>query len=174
MSSLPTPLRAALGVVATAVETARTLPQKAVELPVIAVSSALQLSLRAQQRYAALTVRGDELIGRFHGVPDEAPPWATFDETPLAASELPQGTVEAAADAKATTRARRAARSAAEKPPRSPAARRTTPAKRARAANDQSVPMPRNGKPSAFDDVSQAANGARRRRARSAKTSPEA
>jgi hypothetical protein len=82
---LPGPVRAALGLVATAADEARHLPERALELPMLAVSSALQLSLRAQQRYARLTARGDELL---RGQPsDEPPEWATFDE-PVSAGEL--------------------------------------------------------------------------------------
>ncbi len=84
MSSLPTPLRAALGialsVVDTARETATHLPQKAAGLPVAVASQAVQLSLRAQQQYAAYVNKGDELIGAFRGAPEEPPAWATFDE----------------------------------------------------------------------------------------------
>ena len=81
MSQLPAPIRAALGLVATIVHDGRSLPGKAVELPVLAVSTALQLSLRAQQRYAALTVRGDEFLTELRGgAPDDPPAWATFDE----------------------------------------------------------------------------------------------
>jgi hypothetical protein len=79
MPQLPSPLRAAIGLVATAMDEARHLPDKAIELPMLAVSTALQLSLRAQQRYARLTARGDELLNR-RETTDEPPPWATFDE----------------------------------------------------------------------------------------------
>src|ERR1700712_2381993 len=76
---LPGPLRAAVGLVATAASEARHLPDRAVELPMLAVSSALQASLRAQQRYARLAARGDEVLNR--RVPtEEPPPWATFDD----------------------------------------------------------------------------------------------
>jgi hypothetical protein len=86
MPPLPTPLRAALGLVATAMDEARHLPDKAIELPMLAVSTALQMSLRAQQRYAALAARGDDLLNR--GEPtDEPPPWATFD-APVAVERL--------------------------------------------------------------------------------------
>jgi hypothetical protein len=79
MPSLPTPLRAALGIVATVLDGAKDFPDKAIELPMLAVSSALQLSLRAQQRYAALCAKGDDLLaGR--RTTDDPPPWATFDE----------------------------------------------------------------------------------------------
>ncbi|MFN2519282.1 MAG: hypothetical protein ABR604_09645 [Jatrophihabitantaceae bacterium] len=79
MPQLPTPLRAALGLMATAVEEARRLPDRAVELPMLALSTALQMSLRAQQRYAHLAARGDDLLNR-REITDDAPPWATFDD----------------------------------------------------------------------------------------------
>jgi hypothetical protein len=82
---LPGPVRAAIGLVATAADEARHLPERALELPMRAVSNALQMSLRAQQRYARLTARGDELL---RGEPsDEPPDWATFDE-PVSSGEL--------------------------------------------------------------------------------------
>jgi hypothetical protein len=86
MPQLPTPLRAALGLVATALDEARTLPDKAIELPMLAVSTALQMSLRAQQRYAHLAARGDELLNRREAT-DEPPEWATFD-APIAVEKL--------------------------------------------------------------------------------------
>ena len=59
----------------------RLCPTRSLELPVLAVSTALQLSLRAQQHYAALTVRGDELLTPLRGgAPDEPPEWARFDD----------------------------------------------------------------------------------------------
>ncbi|MDT4973198.1 MAG: hypothetical protein QOG22_3341 [Pseudonocardiales bacterium] len=79
MAPLPTPLRAAVGLVATALDEARRLPDKAVELPMLAVSTALQMSLRAQQRYASLAARGDDLLNRREPT-DEPPAWATFDD----------------------------------------------------------------------------------------------
>ena len=78
MPPLPMPIRAALGLVATARQEAKNLPDKVIELPMLAVSTALQISLRAQQRYAHLAAKGDELLaGR--ETTDEPPPWATFD-----------------------------------------------------------------------------------------------
>ncbi|MEO8888256.1 MAG: hypothetical protein ABI301_04065 [Jatrophihabitantaceae bacterium] len=78
MPQLPSPIRAALGLAAEAAEQARHLPDKAIELPMLAVSTALQLSLRAQQRYALLAAKGDDILN--HREPtDEPPPWATFD-----------------------------------------------------------------------------------------------
>lgn len=85
MAPLPTPVRAALGLAAVAVEQARKFPDRAVELPVLVVSTALQFSLRAQQRYAELAMRGDDVLGRLREPPEEPPSWATFDdETPEA------------------------------------------------------------------------------------------
>ncbi len=76
---LPGPLRAAVGLAATAAAEAKHLPDRAIELPMLVVSSALQASLRAQQRYARLAARGDEVLNR--RAPTEEPPaWATFDE----------------------------------------------------------------------------------------------
>jgi hypothetical protein len=86
MAPLPTPVRAAIGLLANAVDVARTLPERAVELPVLAVSTALQVSLRAQQVYAEWTLRGDELLGRLHAPPEEPPAWATFDDEDPAAA----------------------------------------------------------------------------------------
>src|ERR1700759_3423287 len=79
MPPLPTPLRAALGLAAMVLDEARHLPDKAIELPMRAVSSALKYSLRAQQRYAELAARGDEIIAA-RQTGDDAPSWAKFDE----------------------------------------------------------------------------------------------
>jgi hypothetical protein len=86
MPQLPTPIRAALGLVATAMDEARNLPDRAIELPMLAVSTALQMSLRAQQRYAHLAAKGDELLSRGE-VSDEPPEWAQFD-APIAVDKL--------------------------------------------------------------------------------------
>lgn len=76
---LPGPLRAAVGLIATAAAEVRQLPDRAIELPMLAVSSALQASLRTQQRYARLAARGDDVLNRRRPT-SEPPPWATFDE----------------------------------------------------------------------------------------------
>jgi hypothetical protein len=73
------PFRAALGLVAAAMEEARHLPDRAIELPMLAVSQVLQVSLRAQQRYASLAAKGDDFLSR-RQTTDEPPAWATFDE----------------------------------------------------------------------------------------------
>lgn len=135
MSQLPSPLRAALGLVVTTIDNARTLPAKIIELPVLAVSTALQASLRAQQRYAELEMRGDELLGRLRPAPDEAPEWATFDEPPSANGRaVPSAIAPPATPAPPQTEAPRPAAAAApaEHVPAEHAPAKKTPAKTAR------------------------------------------
>jgi hypothetical protein len=92
MAQLPAPLRALIGLVATVTQDGHELSDKTVELSVQAVSNALQLSLRAQQHYAALTVRGDELLAQMRGgPPDDAPDWARFDDEEPAAPDATDG-----------------------------------------------------------------------------------
>src|SRR5690349_15092178 len=79
MKPLPFPVRIAAGLVATAVEQARDLPRLALELPVTAVSQALQASMRVQQKVTELAIKGDRVLGVGPPVEDE-PAWATFDE----------------------------------------------------------------------------------------------
>jgi hypothetical protein len=79
MRDLPSPLRAAVGLAATVVDEAKRLPDRVLEVPMLAVSRALQLSLRAQQQYAALAARGEEVLAGDR-ITDEAPEWATFDD----------------------------------------------------------------------------------------------
>jgi len=80
MFQFPGPIRATVGLVATAAESLRKSPEKLIEIPMLAVSTALQASIRTQQRYAQLTVRGDEILGRLRSVPETPPTWATFDD----------------------------------------------------------------------------------------------
>ena len=49
----------------------------------LAISTALQASLKAQQTYAGLVARGDEVLGQFRGQQDA--PWARFDDEPAGA-----------------------------------------------------------------------------------------
>jgi hypothetical protein len=128
MPQLPTPFRAALGLMATAMDEARNLPDKAIELPMLAVSTALQLSLRAQQRYAHLAARGDQLLNRREPT-DEPPDWAVFD-APVALDQL-----IAQSEPSPNGVARKAAR--------------TGSASRA----SKTVRRPRTGKPSPFDAI---------------------
>jgi hypothetical protein len=82
---IPMPLRAAAGLAAVAIDEARRLPTRLVGLPVTAVGAALQVSLKAQQQYAELVARGDQLLGQLRPQPQGTPPWARFDEEDLAA-----------------------------------------------------------------------------------------
>lgn len=79
MMTLPLPVRLAAGLVATAVEQVRELPRTVIELPVTAVSQALQASMRVQQRITELAIKGDRALGALRPV-EEKPSWATFDE----------------------------------------------------------------------------------------------
>jgi len=169
MAPLPTPVRAALGLAANAVDAARTLPDRVVELPVLAVSTALQVSLRAQQRYTELALRGDELIGRLHAPPEEPPSWATFDDevppaptSPAAPSDDatagPPGPVaEAPADIPISTPGDEPpapVKSAAKQPrarKKTAAAAKTTARTAAKSSAAKPVRAPRQAKPSAFD-----------------------
>jgi hypothetical protein len=76
---LPLPVRIAAGLVATALEQAKDLPRVVVELPVTAVSQALQASMRVQQKVTELAIKGDRVLGALRPV-EEKPSWATFDE----------------------------------------------------------------------------------------------
>jgi hypothetical protein len=92
MKPLPMPVRIAAGLAATAVEQARELPRLAIEFPVTAVSQALQVSMRLQQRVTELAIKGDRVLGSLSPV-EESPSWATFDdeldESPVPASTTP-------------------------------------------------------------------------------------
>jgi hypothetical protein len=79
MSPLPLPVRVAAGLVASAVEQARELPRLVVELPVTAVSQALQASMRVQQKVTELAIKGDQALSTLRPV-EERPSWATFDD----------------------------------------------------------------------------------------------
>jgi hypothetical protein len=89
----PGPVRAVVGLLANAADEAKHLPDRAIELPMLAVSTALQMSLRAQQRYARLAARGDEILNR-RPPSEDPPPWATFDD-PVSTADLPTSSLSA-------------------------------------------------------------------------------
>jgi hypothetical protein len=91
---IPPPLRAAAGLAALTIDAARKVPQQLVGLPVLAVSTALQASLKAQQTYAGLIARGDEVLGQLRRREDA--PWARFDDEPAGAR--PPSAFDAAQD----------------------------------------------------------------------------
>jgi len=146
MPQLPTPFRAALGLAAEAAEQARHLPDRAIELPMLALSTALQVSLRAQQRYAMLAARGDDLLNR-RSTTDEPPPWATFDSPVDAPLEDPVPPADAAVIADAVASAEGSA------PDDAPLAGVTDLADAPKPYPRKTVRKPRNTKPSRFDTV---------------------
>lgn len=87
--SVPTPVAAALGLVPTVLGGVRRLPGKAVQLPVLAVSSALTALDTARKEYDDLAERGERLITRLRGT--------SLDEVEDAVEERLQGTPFAAA-----------------------------------------------------------------------------
>ncbi len=107
---LPLPVRVAAGLLVTAVEQVRGLPRLALELPVTAVSQALQASMRVQQKVTELAIKGDRVLGAGTPVEDD-PPWATFDDDPAPAARPGRrngrGAAEAAADRATVTALRR-------------------------------------------------------------------
>jgi hypothetical protein len=64
---VPTPVAAALGLVPTVLDGVRRLPSKAVQVPVIAVSTALAAVDAARREYDDLAARGQELVARLRG-----------------------------------------------------------------------------------------------------------
>jgi hypothetical protein len=79
MSHVPLPVRVAMGLVISAVEQARKLPEQLADLPVTAASKAVQAGMRVQQRVTELAIKGDQVFSLFRPVED-SPPWAKFDE----------------------------------------------------------------------------------------------
>ena len=139
MAELPAPIRAALGLAASVIDAARdgrSLPDgfadKALELPVVAVTAALQLSIRFQQQYAALTVRGDEVLTQLRGgAPDEPPEWARFDDEPDA-QPAQQPTPEPTPTENAPSRPATATKAPATKAATTKAATKKAPATKTR------------------------------------------
>ncbi|MGB8650220.1 MAG: hypothetical protein WCD35_06125 [Mycobacteriales bacterium] len=95
---VPTPVAVALGLVPTVLDGVRSLPGKAVQLPVIAVSSALTALDTAKREYDELAGRGERVIARLRGGSFDAfedQVEATLAGTPLA---TPYDVVEDAAE----------------------------------------------------------------------------
>src|SRR5690242_7096861 len=79
MKMLPFPVRIAAGLVAVAIEQARDFPRVVIELPVVAISQALQVSMRVQQKVSELAIKGDRLLGTLPPI-EEKPTRAASDE----------------------------------------------------------------------------------------------
>ncbi len=65
--TVPTPVTAALGLVPTVLGGVRRLPSKAVQLPILALSSALNGMDLARREYDELSARGERLVSRLRG-----------------------------------------------------------------------------------------------------------
>jgi hypothetical protein len=79
-NTLPTPVAAALGLLPTAIDSAKRVPGKVVQLPVLAISTALSKWAEAQQRYDELAERGERFVSSVRGHPldaDEVQEWLT-------------------------------------------------------------------------------------------------
>lgn len=83
-SPVPTPVAAALGLVPTVLDGVRSLPGKAVQLPVYAVSHALTSIGTVRQGYDDLAERGERLIAKLRGT--------SFDELEDRVEDRLQGT----------------------------------------------------------------------------------
>lgn len=65
--NVPTPVAAALGIVPTVVDSVRRIPGRAVQLPVLAISTALGVLETARKDYTELAERGERVIARVRG-----------------------------------------------------------------------------------------------------------
>src|SRR5689334_16120445 len=86
---IPEVVRAAAGLAATVLDEARKLPETLPGLPVRVIGFAMQKAMWAQQQYAGLVARGDELFTGLRG--EDEPGLATFDD------DLPDDVAPAAA-----------------------------------------------------------------------------
>ena len=75
---IPEVVRAAAGLAATVLDEARKLPETLPGLPVRVIGFAMQKAMWAQQQYAGLVARGDELFTGLRG--EDEPGLATFDD----------------------------------------------------------------------------------------------
>jgi len=83
-SPVPTPVAAAIGLVPAVLDGVRRLPGRAVQLPILAVSSALAGLDHARREYDDLALRGERLLARLRG--------ASFDELEDRVEDRLQGT----------------------------------------------------------------------------------
>jgi hypothetical protein len=65
--TVPTPVAAAIGIVPTVLDGIKSLPGKAVQIPVLAVSSVLTSLETARREYEELVTRGEDLVTRLRG-----------------------------------------------------------------------------------------------------------
>jgi hypothetical protein len=97
--NVPTPVAAAIGIVPTVLDSARRIPGKVIQIPVLAISTALGALETARQEYTDLAERGERLVARVRGESlDGLEDWAEslVEDTPLARPyEVVVETVEA-------------------------------------------------------------------------------
>lgn len=136
---VPTPLAAALGVVPTVVEQVRRLPMRAVQLPILAISSALTGLDTARREYETLAARGEKLLARLRGTSLDEIEDRVDDAVRGTALARPYDAVEDAADnaADTMTALARRARSAPQTARRAPAAARSAVGGTARSVGER-------------------------------------
>ncbi len=81
---VPTPVAAAIGLLPAVLSGVRTLPAKVVQLPILAVSSALTTLDSTRRGYDDLALRGERLVAKLRGT--------SFDEVEDAVEDALQGT----------------------------------------------------------------------------------
>jgi hypothetical protein len=89
--TVPTPLAAALGLLPTVLDSARRFPIKVVQLPVLAISAALETLNAWQQEYDNLAGRGERLVAqlRGHRVHGEVEEWLSEPDEVLGVEPWP-------------------------------------------------------------------------------------
>lgn len=137
VSTLPTPLAAAIGLVPTVLDGVRRLPGKAVQLPVLAVSGALSTMDGLRTSYDDLAQRGERLLASLRGeavdvaaeavedlqdVVADLPPAAPFATARDTAAELLDDAADALDDGPAPEAPTAAAEAATPSTPATPAA----------------------------------------------------
>ena len=96
--SVPTPVAAAIGIVPSIVDGVRQIPGRAVQLPVLAVSSALTALENARKEYDALADRGEQFLGKLRGQSLEDLEDRVEDALQAAPVDRAYGTVEDAVE----------------------------------------------------------------------------
>ncbi len=80
MATAPFGIRLLVGVLVTAIEETRKLPQTILMYPMTVASQVAHLVMKVQQDLADLVIKGDEALDQLFPPKEEQPEWATFDE----------------------------------------------------------------------------------------------
>jgi hypothetical protein len=80
MATAPFGVRLLVGVVVTAIEETRKLPQTILMYPMTVASQVAHLVMKVQQDLADLVIKGEEALDQLFPPKEEQPEWATFDE----------------------------------------------------------------------------------------------